>query len=485
MIYFSNKTNNRNLTNKAHKGILIKIYQGIYVEKKEDIILYLELIFDYLNIQGIVFYKSALELLHPSKMKELFIISTTINKKIVLKAGDYNFAINVLKISNQNILGNIELQTFKDTQLKIPKLYYAILINFKDSKVFKKRSNKNLACQILIEEILSQFHDIKHAKIYFGNLEVSAEKFDLMHEFIALKYYFTKYYTENFLDFDRKRIELFQNTQEQLLICESVLYEVAPKVILFYEAYFSNYIEGTEFEIDEAQNIIFNPKHRYERHKDGHDIINTYTIVNEFYENPIVFKDFNHFIEVLKDTHYQLMVHRKEEITVGDFKTKVNVAGQTQFVLPSQIHKTLEEAYKIYAQIENPLHKAIYMHLMLVEVHPFDDGNGRISRMFMNNELSLANKMRIVIPTVFREDYISALKAFSQQNNPKPIVSALIKAYKITKSIDWSSNMNSITQYIKENSGFEKGLNSIWGVKPDSNDKGNITSNGEELPFTL
>ena len=66
---------------------------------------------------------------------------------------------------------------------------------------------------------------------------------------------------------------MFANLYSQLLITPPEHYNKANKNILFYEAYFSNYIEGTEFEVIEAENIVFNAKHKYERHQDGHDIL--------------------------------------------------------------------------------------------------------------------------------------------------------------------------------------------------------------------
>ena len=57
----------------------------------------------------------------------------------------------------------------------------------------------------------------------------------------------------------------------------------------------------------------------------------------------------------------------------------------------------------------------------------------------MNAELVAAGEERIVIPTVFRANYLSALKALSQSGRPEPIVRVLDFAQKWTASIDWRS----------------------------------------------
>lgn len=44
----------------------------------------------------------------------------------------------------------------------------------------------------------------------------------------------------------------------------------------FFEAYFSNFIEGTEFEVGEAADIVFRSAIPTERPEDAHDVLGTY-----------------------------------------------------------------------------------------------------------------------------------------------------------------------------------------------------------------
>src|SRR5260370_7144152 len=48
----------------------------------------------------------------------------------------------------------------------------------------------------------------------------------------------------------------------------------------FFDAYFSNYIEGTEFEVDEAVGIVFEHRIPAQRPKDAHDILCTYRLLS-------------------------------------------------------------------------------------------------------------------------------------------------------------------------------------------------------------
>ena len=55
----------------------------------------------------------------------------------------------------------------------------------------------------------------------------------------------------------------------------------------------------------------------------------------------------------------------------------------------------------------------------------------------MNAELVAADQARIIIPTVFRNNYLSALKAMTHQGRADAIIRALDFAQKYTSMIDW------------------------------------------------
>ncbi len=55
-------------------------------------------------------------------------------------------------------------------------------------------------------------------------------------------------------------------------------------VLCFYEAYFSNYIEGTKFTIEEAKDIVFNNRIPQHRPDDAHDISGTYNVLADMTE---------------------------------------------------------------------------------------------------------------------------------------------------------------------------------------------------------
>lgn len=71
--------------------------------------------------------------------------------------------------------------------------------------------------------------------------------------------------------------------------------------------------------------------------------------------------------------------------------------------------------------------------------HPFDDGNGRLARVMMNAELEAGGESRIIIPTVYREDHLGALRVLSRQNHALPFVQMLDYAQRFTALLDFSA----------------------------------------------
>ena len=59
--------------------------------------------------------------------------------------------------------------------------------------------------------------------------------------------------------------------------------------------------------------------------------------------------------------------------------------------------------------------------------------------MLFRSELTKANDCRIIIPTVYRDDYVTALKAFSQTRQIDPVVRMFERAQAFTASMDYST----------------------------------------------
>ena len=204
----------------------------------------------------------------------------------------------------------------------------------------------------------------------------------------------------------------------------------------FFEAYFSNFIEGTEFEVGEAADIVFRSVIPRDRPEDAHDILGTWRIVSDPIEMRRTPRTADEFFVLLKARHAVLMEGRPDK-SPGAFKQAPNRAGQTVFVAPEEVEGTLARGLEFIASLETPLARAIYMMFLVSEVHPFADGNGRLARVMMNAELVAGGEARILIPTIFRSNYLSALKALSLNQHPTPLVRTLDFAQRWVASIPW------------------------------------------------
>ena len=66
----------------------------------------------------------------------------------------------------------------------------------------------------------------------------------------------------------------------------------------------------------------------------------------------------------------------------------------------------------------HPVEFAAYAHRRLVDIHPFQDGNGRTARLLMNLILINQGYCIVSIPPVWRHDYITALQQAQRERSP-------------------------------------------------------------------
>lgn len=232
----------------------------------------------------------------------------------------------------------------------------------------------------------------------------------------------------------------------------------------FFEAYFSNFIEGTEFEVDEAYQIVFEGRVPKDRPADAHDVLGTYKLVSDINEMCKTPRTVEEFFDLLRLRHAMILSARSDK-NPGMFKDRINRVGNTIFVEPDLVTGTLEKGFQLYRTIDPPLHRAIFMMFMVSEVHPFNDGNGRVARIMMNAELAAAEEQRILIPIVFRNNYLSSLRALSQTGRTQALIRTLDFAQKYAAAIDWSDfgesrlTLQKTLAFMNPNEADDQGLN--------------------------
>ncbi len=269
--------------------------------------------------------------------------------------------------------------------------------------------------------------------------------------------------------FDPRRVDLFTVLHEELMKTDAPIRR-GPNIageninLPFFEAYFSNFIEGTEFEVSEAAEIVFEGRIPEQRPADAHDILGTYRVVSSKNEMSKLPETLGEFISLMRTRHAQVMEGRPDKVP-GQFKTRANQAGATLFVEPELVEGTLERGFEIYQAINEPFSRAAFMMFLVAEVHPFADGNGRLARIMMNAELVAADECRIIIPTIYRNNYLAALRALSQNQAAEPVIRMLNFAQKYTTAIDFSTYENAESELRRTTAFMDPGVADEEGIR--------------------
>jgi len=241
---------------------------------------------------------------------------------------------------------------------------------------------------------------------------------------------------------DTVRIEMFKRARAMLnehAVNEVVLPAPPNNIeeLAFYESYFSNYIEGTEFEVHDARHIVETQQPPAERPADGHDILGVYRCVSDPIGRGVACDSADTGITRMRARHKTILAGRPDD-RPGEWKLQNNTVAAIPFVKPSLVQGTLAMALRAIGELPAGFARALYIMFVIAEVHPFADGNGRIARVMMNAELTAIDQPRIIIPNVFRNEYTKALRRASNNGGD---ISAFIEtmdfAWRWTAAMPW------------------------------------------------
>jgi cell filamentation protein, protein adenylyltransferase len=109
----------------------------------------------------------------------------------------------------------------------------------------------------------------------------------------------------------------------------------------------------------------------------------------------------------------------RRKISIGDYKKHPNSVllqnGEMfHYASPDETPAAMGDLIKWYREETekkelHPIAIAALMHYKFVRIHPFDDGNGRISRLLMNYVLYNNNLPPVIIKSAGKKDYLLAL----------------------------------------------------------------------------
>ncbi|HIP34326.1 MAG TPA: Fic family protein [Bacteroidia bacterium] len=116
----------------------------------------------------------------------------------------------------------------------------------------------------------------------------------------------------------------------------------------------------------------------------------------------------------------------QKKLHAGEYKKQPNhvltASGEIHkycepFLVPEKMQNLLEWFNSKETKKLSPIEKAGLLHLKFVTIHPFDDGNGRISRLLMNVTLMQGGFPPCVIKHKHRKEYISILEKIQHGKN--------------------------------------------------------------------
>jgi len=151
-----------------------------------------------------------------------------------------------------------------------------------------------------------------------------------------------------------------------------------------------------------------------------------------FYEMLETKKDLS--LPLLQEWHYKLFKDSKPDIAGIIRKRQVYISA-SKYVPPSpvEVFPMLMDFFRWYNRNKNgrihPVELAALVHLKFVTIHPFHDGNGRISRLVMNLVLDRKGYPMFNVPYEGRISYYSALERSQLSETDSIFVNWMVRNY--------------------------------------------------------
>lgn len=191
--------------------------------------------------------------------------------------------------------------------------------------------------------------------------------------------------------------------------------------------YNTNRIEGSKITLKETARLLedgITPKN-----KPLKDIKETEAHKKVFYHMLNYKKDMD--LSIILHWHRMLFKEADPEIAGRIRKHNVAVAGsKAEFPNPIELEILLREFIRWYNKAKlHPLEIAALAHLKFVSIHPFTDGNGRISRILMNFILKKNRFPMLDIPYLNRDNYYTSLERAQVKKDEHIFVQHIIKKY--------------------------------------------------------
>jgi Fic family protein len=203
--------------------------------------------------------------------------------------------------------------------------------------------------------------------------------------------------------------------------------------------YDTNAIEGSAVTLKEVKGILARDEWPKERTKE--DISETYGVSKAI---EFIRKTDEHIsIGLILEIHRISFSNSKGfagrlrepgvEVVVADSRGNILHRGAPQKSI-TKLLTELIEWYKKNKKKYHPIVLAAVVHNQFESIHPFQDGNGRVGRILMNNILIKHGLPPVNIEFEKRSEYYSSLRAYERDANLRPTIELILKEYRRLKS---------------------------------------------------
>ncbi|MFH1722563.1 MAG: Fic family protein [Candidatus Altiarchaeota archaeon] len=200
----------------------------------------------------------------------------------------------------------------------------------------------------------------------------------------------------------------------------------------------TNAIEGSTVTIGETAEILERDKWPSERSKE--EIAETYGVAGAV---SYIRKTKTHIsLDLIKKLHKITFKNSKGfagalrargvEVVITDGRGNIIHRGAPAHKI-EELLKELIVWYKANKKRYHSIVLAAVVHNQFENIHPFQDGNGRVGRLLLNNILLKADMPPVNIELKNRQKYYQAIQAYENKGNLRPTIELIIQEYKNLK----------------------------------------------------
>ncbi len=280
----------------------------------------------------------------------------------------------------------------------------------------KKTINRNT--YYYLEHSYRKNGKIEKREIYLGK-EIPKDIVNIKEKFISEIFY------ENWLRKFDKIKENYSKENEQIPISAK---EKETNNFMIKFTYNTQRIEGSKLTLRDTANLLekgITPKKPLE------DIKEAENHKKVFFEMLNYDKELS--LQIILYWHKRLFSETKGDLAGKIRNHQVLISG-SKFAPPSsqELNTLLQEFFNWYKKSKTKLHPitlAALVHLKFVTIHPFSDGNGRVSRLIMNFVLNKNNFPMLDIPYENRNSYYNALERSQIKKDEKIFLNWFFRKY--------------------------------------------------------